>query len=436
MKKTFQAKELALAAFIDIEGAFDNASHLSITSAMEELQIEQGIIGWIRRMLSNRLVTAELGGTSYTIKTTRGCPQGGVLSPLLWCIVVDRLLKNLQSLGYEVIGFADDVVIIVRGKFDKIIWDRMQSAFNYTLSWCDREGLNINPSKTVIIPFTRRRIVIEGNLYLNGTLLKNSHQVKYLGVILDKKLNWNAHLDHVLNRATDGFWACNRTFGKKWGLNPKMIYWIYKAIIRPRITYASLIWWPKTNEVSAKKKLEKLQGLVLRSIAGAMRSTPTIALDALFNILPLHQWIQLEAKREALKLNRDNSLLEGNLVGHLSILNVTSLGLRSRMIEDWMESKRNYEVPYQVFEHTRNVWENGGPAIPAGSIAFYTDGSRTETSSGAGVYGPRCNIAIAMGKWPTVFQSEIQAIIECLLVCLKRTIAILKFVSFQTVKPP
>jgi retron-type reverse transcriptase len=56
-------------------------------------------------------------GSSITAKVMRGCPQGGVLSPLLWNLVVDRLLTATNDLGFSTFGYADDIVIIVQGKF-------------------------------------------------------------------------------------------------------------------------------------------------------------------------------------------------------------------------------------------------------------------------------------------------------------------------------
>jgi Reverse transcriptase (RNA-dependent DNA polymerase) len=54
---------------------------------------------------------AGLGEEQVTVKTTRG----GILSPLLWSLVIDKLLNDLDRQGFEVIGFADDLVITVRG---------------------------------------------------------------------------------------------------------------------------------------------------------------------------------------------------------------------------------------------------------------------------------------------------------------------------------
>lgn len=139
IEKTFHAKEIAIVAFLDIEGAFDNASYLSIVSAMHRRKFDPCIATWVHAMLANRQISSELGGSCVTVKATRECPQGGVLSPLLWSLVVDELLDSLERRGFEVVGYADDVVIIVRGKFEDVIFERMQLALDHTFSWCQRE---------------------------------------------------------------------------------------------------------------------------------------------------------------------------------------------------------------------------------------------------------------------------------------------------------
>jgi retron-type reverse transcriptase len=109
VENAIRHKEVALTAFIDLEGAFDNTGFESIRAAAERRRIEPETVEWIIAMLESRTVTAQLGQDQITIKTTRGCPQGGVLSPLLWSLVIDELLTELTEQGYEVIGFADDL---------------------------------------------------------------------------------------------------------------------------------------------------------------------------------------------------------------------------------------------------------------------------------------------------------------------------------------
>lgn len=431
IEKSLQAKEIAMVAFLDIEGAFDNASYSSMRSAMEARGLDHCVIDWVMTMLKGREISADLGGAQLTIRSMKGCPQGGVLSPLLWSLVVDELLKRLAELGFEVIGYADDVTIIVRGKYENTISDRLQTALNITLKWCRKEGLNVNPSKTVIVPFTRRKKVTLTQLSLDGVQIRFSEEVKHLGVTLDKKLNWNSHLDKAITKGTNALWVCSKTLGKTWGLRPNMVHWIYSAIVRPKITYASLIWWPKINEVTAQKKLGKLQRLACISMTGAMKSTPSVALDALLNILPLYQFVKLQAAKSALKFKRNNKILEGDLVGHLRILKDLSLNSDVETIEDWMVTKTNYDVPFKVVKPSRHVWESGGPSVRPGSIVFYTDGSKMGGNTGAGVYGPGVNKVIPMGQSPTVFQAEIQAILECANICLRRNYRFAKICIFS-----
>ena len=148
---------MALCAFLDIEGAFDNANFTSMVNAINKRLFDGCIVDCIRIMLANREITSELSEASVTVKATKGCSQGGVLFPLLWSLVVDDLLISLEERGFEVIGFADDVVIMVRGKYDSVISERMQFALNLALSWCNTEKLGMNPSKTVLVPFTNRK---------------------------------------------------------------------------------------------------------------------------------------------------------------------------------------------------------------------------------------------------------------------------------------
>ncbi|XP_053686280.1 uncharacterized protein LOC128735819 [Sabethes cyaneus] len=292
----------------------------------------------------------------------------------------------------------DDITILVRGKYDHTISNRMQSALNYTLKWCDLEGLSINPSKTVIIPFTRRRKYSIADLQLRGVQLKLSKRTKYLGVILDHKLNWNDHLEYAISKASSALWACSNTFGKKWGLKPRMIHWIYSAIVRPRLTYASLLWWPKTTQITAQKMLGKLQRMACSSITGAMTSTPSKALDALLYLLPLHQFVQLEAEKGALRLRRVKHFQDGDLNGHLRIIRDFQLNTLVIMNEDWMETRTNFDIPFKVIETDRRLWEEGGPKTRPGSLLFYTDGSKIGKSTGAGVTGPGIDISIPMGQ--------------------------------------
>jgi hypothetical protein len=86
--------------------------------------------------------------SNLTAHVVGGCQQG-VLSPLLWTLVVDSLLVETNDLGFSTFGYADNTFIIVQGKFAHTVRELMQRALDVAVKWAVKnEGLNISPHKT------------------------------------------------------------------------------------------------------------------------------------------------------------------------------------------------------------------------------------------------------------------------------------------------
>jgi hypothetical protein len=67
------------------------------------------IVRWIEATLEGHVVAVILNGSSVRVAVSRGCPQGGVLSLLLWCLVVDDLIVRLTGSGIYIQGHTDDM---------------------------------------------------------------------------------------------------------------------------------------------------------------------------------------------------------------------------------------------------------------------------------------------------------------------------------------
>ena len=77
----------------------------------------------------------------------------------------------------------------------------------------------------------------------------------------------------------------------------------------------------------------------------------------------------------------------------------------------------NLEPKYRVTMLTRQDWTLGpGPPPEIKGLVWYTDGSRMKEGAGAGVYGQslKRRLSFSLGKYTTVFQAEIFAILACL----------------------
>ena len=79
-------------------------------------------------MLCSRCIITSLMGEIMQVASVRGCSQGGILSPLLWNLTVDELQWDQNEAGYYSIGFADDIAIIIRGKFPSTVSEVLHNA--------------------------------------------------------------------------------------------------------------------------------------------------------------------------------------------------------------------------------------------------------------------------------------------------------------------
>jgi hypothetical protein len=136
VEKALDQQEIPLGAFLDIEGAFNNISYDSMCAALAKHGVDYTIIQWIGATLEGRMATATLGGFTRSVTVSRGCPQGGVLSPLLLCLVVNELLARLNEGGVYSQGYADDICLLAVGKSPNMVSELIQWALHTVEAWC------------------------------------------------------------------------------------------------------------------------------------------------------------------------------------------------------------------------------------------------------------------------------------------------------------
>jgi hypothetical protein len=101
-------------------------------------------------MLGSRHISASLSGETLGVTMARGCPQGDVLSPLLWNLVMNDFW-GLNKNGYYTVGYVDDIGILINGTFHQTVSEVLQTALCTVQQWCERTKLSSDPNKTVVI---------------------------------------------------------------------------------------------------------------------------------------------------------------------------------------------------------------------------------------------------------------------------------------------
>ena len=146
----------------------------------------------------------------------------------------------------------------------------MNAALRKAERWASSCGLKISPEKTVSMLFTNKNKksykIPSQPFMVGGKAIKPSTETKYLGVILDNKLNWASHINHKLNQARKVMFMIKSTTGKLWGPSPDITLWAYKSMVRPIISYCFFVFAQAYTKTHIDK-LKKLQRQALLNLS-------------------------------------------------------------------------------------------------------------------------------------------------------------------------
>jgi len=189
------------------------------------------------------------------------------------------------------------------------------------------------------------------------------------------------------------------------------VHWLYTRVIRPFILHGALVWWPKAMQKTTKTQLGRIQRIACLAITGAMKSTPTAAMETLLNLTPLNLVIQAEARMALYRLHIHKQPAKFK-AGLLSIWKNVS--------DPLLEMRADHMTPVYYYSKVFSViidwdhWKNKDPVFPEDALIWFTDVSKANSGTGAGIFRLRPNrsFSFPMGKFATVFQTEIYAILQ------------------------
>jgi len=179
------------AVLCDLSKAFDCVDRGILLKKLEYYGIIGSKIKLFESYLTNRQQKIFLNNSmSGTASVEYGVPQGSVLGPFLFVIMVNDLPDNVSA---KTIMFADDVTFFKSDKcYDRLSNDMKELVLNEAGSWYSSNKFLLNRDKTQCITFSLN------NMLLNS--INEVNHVKLLGIHLDSRLSWETHIDTVCNK--------------------------------------------------------------------------------------------------------------------------------------------------------------------------------------------------------------------------------------------
>ena len=311
---------------LDITAAFDRAHHTAIINRLVKCNVPINLIQIISSFLRNRQIIFTNGGVSVTRVAELGTPQGSVCSPSLFSALLDDLLTLEELLPFFKAAYADDLGLI----FEEHQFPLIDSALQAINDWGSSCGLQFNSAKTKAMMVTRRRKRVNRPLIMmNGEPVEYVDNMRYLGVVLDSKLLFTAHLQHAARKARIAFQRIKRVIGKHWGLSSAQLRLLYTTCIQSILSYASPVWAAVLDVSAHADELIGCQRSFLLPIIRAEHHISNCSLFVLTGVMPITIFIKHLINFHRLKKDGLFGVLGG--VGHFKRL------LFETAIEDWNE---------------------------------------------------------------------------------------------------
>ena len=246
---------------LDFEKAFDTPPHELLKCKLYGYGIGGKSLKWIDSFLCFRQQRVVVNGIkSDWAPVLSGVPHGTVLGPVLFSLYINDITTDIDS---EIRLFADDCVCYreIKGTEDTV---KLQEDIDRLGCWARKWGMRFQPVKCNIMQITRKRIKkINASYNLEGTILDNVENIKYLGVTITTDLKWNTHVSNICTKANRNLGFLRRNLS---ACPQDVKESAYKGLVRPVLEYGSSVWDP--SSILLQEELEKVQKRAARFVTG------------------------------------------------------------------------------------------------------------------------------------------------------------------------
>jgi hypothetical protein len=181
------------------------------------------------------------GQSSSPKKIITGVPQGSIQGPLLFLLYINDLPECLSKTTPRL--YADDTQLFVSSTIYADLIGKLTSDLNQISKWLAINKLQHHPTKTkvMIIGSTQnlKEKVRDSPVMLNGKTIPSTDSFECLGVIVDKRLLWDKHIEKICKKVGAGIAVMKRI---KPFVSIETMRLIYNTLIQPYFDYCSPLY--------------------------------------------------------------------------------------------------------------------------------------------------------------------------------------------------
>ena len=261
--RSFTNKNYAICIFVDFCKAFDSVDHNILLLKLERYGLRGNILELFRSYLSNRKQHVSINSdSSDVLPVSLGVPQGSNLGPVLFNLYVNDI-AYLPLADLFPFQFADDTCFACNG--DNLI--ELVTSLNQHMktfyTWCVANKLTLNFTKTKAMIFTPIKINPAQliSITINGIAIEYVDDYKYLGLTIDKNLNFKNHIAGVNRKLCK---IVGTAYSLQDSLSLLAAKTFYYALFYSILTYEIVLWGGAAR--SAMNQLQVTQNKIVRAL--------------------------------------------------------------------------------------------------------------------------------------------------------------------------